>query len=267
MATTRASAYQQYASAPSSESSSESFVCEINNALDQILASGIFNRAHRMCRLLRYLIAHSITNGGRQMSEYAIGLDVFDRNPSTYYPGEDPIVRVQMGRLRKRLISYYAILQEDPEVRVSIPLGHYEPIIERRVPQAERNIDDNPFTLSIIPLYYISDDFLGRSLTKGLNEQISQHLNLAYGSAITPFSHSNQTRNNDSATQSCYFLEGSAFIHGSSFKVTIRIVDQNTSAIMSTTQFRFPTNANLSMQVNMAREICETLKVACNMMR
>jgi hypothetical protein len=89
-----------------------------------------------MCRLLRYLIESSLSNSGRQMSEYAIALDVFDRNPSTYYPGEDPVVRVQMGRLRKRLVSYYAVSPKDSPVIVSIPLGHYEPVIERRVQES-----------------------------------------------------------------------------------------------------------------------------------
>lgn len=56
-----------------------------------------------MSRLLAYLVERAITDCARDTSEYAIGIGVFDRDPLHYSPGEDPVVRVQVGRLRTKL--------------------------------------------------------------------------------------------------------------------------------------------------------------------
>ena len=234
-------------------------VLEVTTALEQILSSCLFIRAHRMCRLLRYLIESSLSKNGRQMSEYAIAFEVFDRNPSTYYPGEDPVVRVQMGRLRRRLRSYYAVSPVDSPVIVSIPLGHYEPIIERRDQKIGDNISNMQSLLSVFPLHYISDDFLGRTLTKGVNEQLNQQFQQAYGASLIPYSASFDVEN-----PIRFFLEGSTFIHGQNLRINIRLIDQTSHAILYTAQFAFSTSANLFAQSSMAEQMCEAVQEFMN---
>jgi TolB-like protein len=201
-------------------------VQEINTALTHILESVIFSKAYRMSRLLRYLVETSVWGACRDLSEYAIGLEVFDRDPGTYYPGEDPVVRVQVGRLRQRLKTYYATLGNQTDVHVSIPLGNYKPVIaHRELPlnthaQAEGdsgadininksiNMTINSTTektntvnicetaqmktmellLSSLPLHYIAEDFLGRTFTRGVNEKLGQQLHRAFGSTLISYS-------------------------------------------------------------------------------
>lgn len=237
---------------------------EITTALEQILSSDLFNRAHRMCRLLRYLIESSLSSNGRQMSEYAIGLDVFDRNPSTYYPGEDPIVRVQMGRLRKRLMSYYAVTHEDSSVIVSIPLGHYEPVIERRSHPSDSKVNAQQCQLSVFPLHYISDDFFGRSLTKDINEQLSQQFQRVFGAALIPYTASLDAKNLNGECTNRYFLEGSTFLHAQGLRINTRLIDQKSHAIMYTAQFDMGANANANAQTEMAEKICEAVQYFIN---
>ena len=119
---------------------------EIQLALEQILSSNVFSRASRMCRLLRYLVEQGIAGTKRNTCEYAIGLDVFDRDPAAYYPANDPVVRIQVGRLRQRLAQFYACFPNQAKVRFVIPVGTYWPEFEYAgagVTRASLNFEQN----------------------------------------------------------------------------------------------------------------------------
>jgi hypothetical protein len=97
---------------------------EILKALSEILKSDLFSRAQRMSQLLSYLVKSCLDGEGFRLNEYTIGLSVFNRNSNIYSPGDDPIVRVQVGRLRQRLKEYY-LYSPSCSVRFEIPLGSY----------------------------------------------------------------------------------------------------------------------------------------------
>lgn len=115
---------------------------ELRTQLERILASTCFAKAWRGCHLLRYLVGAVAQPPLRLITEYAIGIDVFRRDPATYSTGEDPIVRVQLGRLRRRLDAYYRGAGQADPLRISLPLGSYVPRIERHAPAA-------PFALRV----------------------------------------------------------------------------------------------------------------------
>ena len=260
MTTVQVSAYQASSAASIMNGMQAVSTSEITKALEQILASCMFIRAHRMCRLLRYLVESSLSNSRRQMNEYAIALDVFDRNPATYCPSADPIVRVQMGRLRKRLKSYYAVHQESMPVIVSIPLGHYEPVIERGCTLSGGSSENRTTTpscqLSLFPLHYISDDLLGRTLTKCINEQLNQEFQQTFGATLIPYPSSLDTTKQNAMHAHRYFLEGSTFLHAHNLRINVRLIDQISNAIMYTAQFDMPAGASASNQAEMGKEIC-----------
>jgi len=52
---------------------------------------------------------------------------VFRRDPASYDPQLDPIVRVTIGRLRARLVSHYARYGSPPKLRIVLPKGRYAP--------------------------------------------------------------------------------------------------------------------------------------------
>ncbi|WP_147458948.1 hypothetical protein [Pseudomonas coronafaciens] len=95
----------------------------IIQALDELLASRNFSRASRLSQLLDYLVKARLSNEVVLLTEYEIGVAVFRRDINGYHPGDDPIVRVQMGRLRRRLKDYYSA--KPHSVRFEIPLGRY----------------------------------------------------------------------------------------------------------------------------------------------
>jgi hypothetical protein len=58
-------------------------VTEIQTSLALMLASSMFVKAPRMCRLLRFLVDKAISGTIRDTSEYIIGIEVFDQELST----------------------------------------------------------------------------------------------------------------------------------------------------------------------------------------
>ena len=99
----------------------------IRNELDRLLASDWLRRSPSHLRLLRYLVERGLANDQGALREMAIGIEVFHRNPSTYDPKNDPIVRVNVSRLRERLVKHYAMFDSPPQVRIELPKGRYAP--------------------------------------------------------------------------------------------------------------------------------------------
>ncbi len=232
---------------------------EINSALANIVQSEFFRRAHRMCALLRYLIEKSLHGTSRDMSEYAIGLEVFGRDPSTYCPGDDPVVRVHMGRLRERLKEYYENIPHSPTISFSIPLGKYEPIIERTCER--RELTPFGFLFANLHLYYIAEDFRGRLITKNINIELDKLFTQNFGANFVQFNAlSNSLANTEQSVNVvpesvfCY-VEGCVVIKGENLVIKLRLIDFRTQAAMWSQQFNCPINATIPDQENVAHEI------------
>jgi TolB-like protein len=97
--------------------------------LERVLASKGFVHAARLSRLLRYVVDKTLANEADQLKEYAVGVEVFDRD-ETYDPRLDSIVRVEAGRLRSRLDEYYNGEGSGAPLRISLPRGGYVPQFE-----------------------------------------------------------------------------------------------------------------------------------------
>jgi eukaryotic-like serine/threonine-protein kinase len=95
--------------------------------LEAMLASPAFASPERLRRFLRYLVEKALAGQAGELKEYAIGLDVFDRDAS-YDPRVDSTVRVHAGKLRDRLREYYLSAGKESPVRIEIPKGTYAPV-------------------------------------------------------------------------------------------------------------------------------------------
>jgi len=106
---------------------------EARAELERVLASKGFASAGRLSRLLRYVVDKTLAGDADQLKEYAVGVEVFDRD-ETYDPRLDAIVRVEAGRLRSRLDDYYNGEGANAPVRIALPRGAYVAHFERREP-------------------------------------------------------------------------------------------------------------------------------------
>ncbi|MFI4925735.1 MAG: hypothetical protein ACHQJ7_11425, partial [Vicinamibacteria bacterium] len=105
---------------------------DVRAALGRVLSSDEFASSTRHRELLRYLVDNVL--GGRigALRETTLALDVFGRDGATYDSAADPIVRVEMTRLRTRLKQYYAGDGRDDPIVIAVPKGGYVPTFVRR---------------------------------------------------------------------------------------------------------------------------------------
>lgn len=106
---------------------------ELQGQVSRISHSRVFEHSQTLQRLLRYLAAKSIEAPGEQIKEYTIGVEALERRPS-FDPKEDTIVRVQMHRLREKLLEYYKGDGAQDPILVTIPKGRYLPSFEGMPP-------------------------------------------------------------------------------------------------------------------------------------
>jgi hypothetical protein len=98
----------------------------ILSELEKILDSPPFRGSNRRKGFLSYVVHHSLEGHHEQLKERIIGAEVFHRD-ADYATGDDPVVRVQAGEVRRRLEQYYYTAPPDLPVRIEIPLGSYCP--------------------------------------------------------------------------------------------------------------------------------------------
>jgi TolB-like protein/Tfp pilus assembly protein PilF len=99
----------------------------VEDQLERILNSEMFSRAERMKRFLRYAVERALARDGEGLREYSLGLHVFDR-PESFDPRLDPIVRVEAGRLRTKLRTYYDGPGNVDPIHIQFRARSYEPL-------------------------------------------------------------------------------------------------------------------------------------------
>ncbi len=95
--------------------------------LERILASRYFKSSDRSKQFLRFVIFSKLDGHTERLKERSIGIELFHRPPG-YATGEDPVVRVQAGEVRRRLEQYYQELPEPARLRIELPVGSYSPL-------------------------------------------------------------------------------------------------------------------------------------------
>jgi hypothetical protein len=94
--------------------------------LELILASPSFHASKRSQQFLKYVVQYRLDGNEEPLKERAIGTEVFNR-PADYATGDDSVVRVQAGEVRRRLEQYYQAPPADSLVHIGLPLGSYAP--------------------------------------------------------------------------------------------------------------------------------------------
>jgi hypothetical protein len=104
---------------------------EIRAAVERIVTSPGFRRSPQLVAFLRFVVESVLRGKAGQIKSYTIGIEALRRGEG-FDPQIDPIVRVEAGRLRRALASYYAGDGARRSVTIEIPLGSYVPRFCRR---------------------------------------------------------------------------------------------------------------------------------------
>ena len=104
---------------------------EIRGALGRLVASSTFRASPQLATLLCFVVERVLAGKGGRLKGYTIAVEAFGRAPD-FDPQIDPIVRVEAGRLRRRLERYYADEGAGETVWIELPRGGYVPVFHWR---------------------------------------------------------------------------------------------------------------------------------------
>jgi hypothetical protein len=106
--------------------SSEPEKAAVQQQLEKLLATPLFNSSKRYPSFLKYVVTHSLAGQTDQLKERILGVEIFGRS-ADYDTNTDPIVRVTAAEIRKRIELYYQDPKHSQEIRLYLPAGSYVP--------------------------------------------------------------------------------------------------------------------------------------------
>ncbi len=124
----------------------------VREQLERILASAQFIATDRLRSFLRFVVEQTLAGCADRLKAYTIALEVLGRD-ATFDSQNDPVVRMEAGKLRRRLERYYLGAGREDPIRIEIPKGTYVPTFtfhddaegteeatEHRVPLSRRRL-------------------------------------------------------------------------------------------------------------------------------
>ncbi|OWV68704.1 hypothetical protein ATY76_09255 [Rhizobium sp. R339] len=102
---------------------------EICRQVERILASEEFHAPKRGRNFLEFVVSETLAGRSSFLKAFTIANVVFGREAS-FDPQNDPVVRIEAGRIRKALERYYLVAGQADEVIITVPKGGYVPHFE-----------------------------------------------------------------------------------------------------------------------------------------
>jgi hypothetical protein len=151
----------------------------VRQQMNRLLESTHFRNSRRYPALFRFLVEETLEGRGEFLKERLLGVHVFER-PADYDTASDPIVRVTIAEIRKRIAQYYHEAAHQTELRIEMLSGHYapefhpyhelqeqhaaQPRAATHVGEAEQHKSERAATATIRPANARWRSVLGRSL-------------------------------------------------------------------------------------------------------
>jgi adenylate cyclase len=156
---------------------------KIRAQLDRILASPEFHATDKMRDFLRFVVEEKLAGRAHRLKGYTIAVEVFGRGED-FDAANDPIVRIQAGRLRRAVERYYLVSGVRDPILIDIPKGRYSPrFAAQSVPPeagsapsstavpSEADRTRGP-AVAVLPFENLTGDPEQLALTDGLTEEL-----------------------------------------------------------------------------------------------
>lgn len=103
---------------------------QLLQALDAVLSSNTFAEVYRLRKFLDYVVRETLAGNSDRLKGFVIACEVFKKDDPTDAQ-TTTVVRVEAGRLRRRLKDYYDSEGAGDPFRISIPKGGYSAAFEK----------------------------------------------------------------------------------------------------------------------------------------
>jgi TolB-like protein len=220
----------------------------MRQVLQQIMGSALFAKAPRARTLLAFLVEKKLDSKEHEITEQAIGLSVFRRDARSYDTALDPVVRVQMGRLRARLSEYEAA-QPGGGTCLSIPMGSYIPVLSLPAIVAAP-LPKQP--VQLMPLRNLTMTQNSHAFVAGVDEELGSQLFATFGGLIQL----SQQSLVQPCTASRHRLEGSIRVENNHVRASMRLVDTRAGDVAWLSQFDCNGELGMTLQAELAAVIC-----------
>lgn len=241
----------------------------IRSQLEMILQSEAFLRSKRMQKFLSFTVNSALRGLSNLLKEGSIARNVFDRGES-FNPCLDPIVRVEVGRLRSKLRQYYLEEGKNDIITIIFPKRSYVPIFRYR--EAEASVkptfgnDYLPRTMAILPFTNLSpqrcSDQFCDSLTEELTNRVGRLTGLRVVARTSMLAFKGKlpdVREIGASLGVDAVMEGSVQREGNEIRISIALVDVRNGYRLWTNTLDLRTNGGFDTQEMIAREVTDHL--------
>ncbi len=224
---------------------------EVRAALERIRSRPPLVRSARLSSLLSYVVEETLADRGDRIIAYTIAIDVFGKEES-FDPAVDTIVRVEAGRLRRRLAEYYGHAGAEDPVEIDIPKGGYAAQFRYRgngtakAAVAGGRADRGP-AIAVLPFDNYSgdpgDQFFADGLTEETIANLARYKDLFVFSRSTTAKHAAEgadIRRLREALGVDFVLESSVRRTEQRVRVTIQLIDAATEGHIFAERFERP---------------------------
>jgi adenylate cyclase len=213
----------------------------------------------------------------RRLKAYTLGVEVFDRGAG-FDPGTDPIVRVDAGRLRSKLLAHYSGEGARDPVLVDVPKGGYAAQFVFRKADASRSgwpaphdITESPRQrprIAVLPFANLSDDaeqeYFADGMTEDLLTDLSKLSGLFVVSRHSVFAYKGANWRIEEIAGELgvrYVLEGSVRRSGDTLRITAQLVDAQRGDHLWAERYDRPLRDLFAVQDDVTRHIVRALTV------
>ena len=216
---------------------------KILKQLTKILSSRIFSRTKRSAAFLKFIVEETLAGRSKYITASLIKKHL-STGTTIVYPEENTIVRVQAGRLRKKLDEYYQNEGKHDFVRIFMPKGSYVPIFRTNpIPEFEDGVSNNDRKsvlqkrprIAVLPFMNLLNCAEYDGFLDGIGEQLSSQLSKFQGLVVLDYWTTSQFRNERFALKKInqefhlnYLINGSVICKQDLLQINVSCVDSKT---------------------------------------
>ena len=209
---------------------------DIRRQLERIIDSQVFRGSARSCACLRIIVEESLAQRPFPLKEREIAAAMLGQD-QPFDPVTNPSVRVQVSRLRARLVRYYSDSGIADPIEISVPPGHYIATFAERQGPSELPPERTPVTAIRVAVLRLADVHVEVPTGGGLSERIVADLSRYPGlEVIGPLSRGADDEPDPQLLadrlDAHLVLDGSVRQDAARLRVVVRLVNGITGAVI-----------------------------------
>lgn len=248
----------------------------VQNELARVLSSQTFRRANRMRELLDYVVKETLD--GAALTEAKAAHEVFGKGES-FDASIDPEVRIQYGRLRKKLAEYYATEGKQAALMIDLPPRKYGPVflphkaaeaLENGVPEMPAPTQAQPEpdlrSIAVLPFANLTSDATNDVFCYGVTEEIISQLASEPGINVVASSSAFLFKDKPVDVRAVgtelgvqMILEGSVRMEDKRTRVMVRLARVNDGMAVWSDSFDAEVDGVLKTQQSVAQKVMQSL--------